>query len=132
MSDSAKIIIKYFCDRFLDLDYYPSNLKTILDLELNKLRDIKKEEIEKFKKLNINTFRDISLLENQEIENLAKKANIKLSTLNNAMIAATLISNAWNKRKLYLKKPKMKIVIAGLDFAGKTSLINRLVNDYNY
>ncbi len=132
MSDSAKIIIKYFCDRFLDLDYYPSNLKTILDLELNKLRDIKKEEIEKFKKLNINTFRDISLLENQEIENLAKKANIKLSTLNNAMIAATLISNAWNKRKLYLKKPKMKVVIAGLDFAGKTSLINRLVNDYNY
>ena len=26
----------------------------------------------------------------------------------------------------------MKIVVAGLDFAGKTSLINRLINDYNY
>ncbi|MHA1412196.1 MAG: ADP-ribosylation factor-like protein [Promethearchaeota archaeon] len=31
-----------------------------------------------------------------------------------------------------MKKPKMKVVIAGLDYAGKTSLINRLINDYNY
>lgn len=27
MSESAKTIIKYFCDRFLDIDYYPTNLK---------------------------------------------------------------------------------------------------------
>jgi len=53
-------------------------------------------------------------------------------TFNNAIIAAQLIANAWNKRKEYMKKSQSKIIVAGLDFAGKTSLINRLMNDYNY
>ena len=41
MSESAKAIIKYFCDRFLDIDYYPTSLKSILDLEIDKLRNIR-------------------------------------------------------------------------------------------
>ncbi|KKN31369.1 hypothetical protein LCGC14_0824700 [marine sediment metagenome] len=41
MSESANTIIKYFCDRFLDIDYYPSSLKVILDLELKKIKNIK-------------------------------------------------------------------------------------------
>lgn len=48
MSESANTIIKYFCDRFLDLDYYPSSLKVILDLELKKIKNIKKEDLQKF------------------------------------------------------------------------------------
>ena len=132
MSESSKNIIRYFCDRFLDIDYYPTNLKTILDLHLNDLKNIKDEELKKFKKLKINTLRDISRLEKKEIGRLIKKDLIDRPTLYNALIAANLIHNAWNKRRLYQKKPKMKVVIAGLDFAGKTSLINRLINDYNY
>ncbi|MFX1311367.1 MAG: ADP-ribosylation factor-like protein [Promethearchaeota archaeon] len=132
MSESAKTIIKFFCDRFLDLDYYPTNLKTILDLELGKLKGIKKDEIEKFKKIDVFSIRDLTKLENYGFENLIEKLQIDKNTLNNALISSTLISNAWNKRNLYLKKPKLKVVVAGLDFAGKTSLINRLMNDYNY
>lgn len=132
MSESAKNIIQYFCDRFLDIDYYPTNLKTILDLQLNDLKNIKDEELKKFKKLKIKTLRDLSRLEKKDIEKLIKKDLIDKSTLYNAIIASNLIHNAWNKRRLYQKKPKMKTVIAGLDFAGKTSLINRLINDYNY
>ncbi|MEE9377158.1 MAG: ADP-ribosylation factor-like protein [Candidatus Lokiarchaeia archaeon] len=132
MSESAKNIIRYFCDRFLDIDYYPTDLKTILDLQLNDLKNIKEEELKKFKKLKINTLRDLSRLEKKDIEKLIKKDLIDRPILYNALIAANLINNAWTKRKLYQKKPKMKVVIAGLDFAGKTSLINRLLNDYNY
>lgn len=132
MSDSAKTIIKYFCDRFLNLDYYPTNLKTILDLELDKLRSIKDDEIKKFKKIDIVSLRDLTKLEDYGYEKLIEKMHFEKSTLKNALIASTLISNAWNKRNLYLKKQKLKVVVAGLDFAGKTSLINRLINDYNY
>ena len=56
MSESAKTIIKYFCDRFLDIDYYPTNLKTILDLHLDDLKNISTDELEKFHKLKINMF----------------------------------------------------------------------------
>ncbi len=132
MSESAKRVIKYFSDRFLDLDYYPTSLKDVLDLEINKLKGIKKEEIEKFRKIDITNLRDLAKLENYGFENLIEKYSINRITLKNALIASTLISNAWSKRKLYLKKPKLKIVVAGLDFAGKTSLINRLIKDYNY
>ena len=132
MSDSAKTIIKYFCDRFLDLDYYPTNLKTILDLELDKLRSIKDDEIKKFKKIDIVSLRDLTKLEDYGYENLIEKMHFEKTTLKNALIASKLISDAWNKRNLYMKKQKLKVVVAGLDFAGKTSLTNRLINDYNY
>jgi GTPase SAR1 family protein len=68
----------------------------------------------------------------KDYEKQAQKVNLDLSIFKNAIIASYLIANSWNKRKMYMKKPKMKVVIAGLDYAGKTSLINRLINDYNY
>ena len=63
MSDSAKTIIKYFCDRFLELDYYPSNLKTILDLSLEKLKGVEKEELVSLKKKKIETIRDFATID---------------------------------------------------------------------
>ncbi|MFX1503083.1 MAG: ADP-ribosylation factor-like protein [Promethearchaeota archaeon] len=132
MSESANTIIKYFCDRFLDIEYYPSNLKAILDLELNKIKNIKKEDLLKFQKFNIVTFRDLCNLEQSDYDQLINYSFIEKTILNNIIIAATLIANAWNKRSIYLNKPKMKVVVVGLDFAGKTSLINRLIHDYNY
>ncbi|KKK42740.1 hypothetical protein LCGC14_0879840 [marine sediment metagenome] len=132
MSESANTIIKYFCDRFLDLDYYPSSLKVILDLELKKIKNIKKEDLQKFQKFNITSFRDLCNLEQSDYEKLINHSFIEKTILNNTIKAATLIANAWNKRYIYLKKPKMNVVVVGLDFADKTSLINRLIHDYNY
>ena len=132
MSESAQTIIKYFCDRFLDIDYYPTSLKSILDLEINKLKNLEEEDINKFKKIKIFNLRDLSLVSVSDYEKLSKKAQINNITFKKALIAAILIANSWNKRTQYLKKPKMKVVVAGLNYAGKTSLINRLVNDVNY
>jgi len=132
MSESAKTIIKYFCDRFLDIDYYPTSLKSILDLEINKLKNLGEEDISKFNKIKLFNLRDLSLVPVSDYEKLSKKAQINDITFKKALIAAILIANSWSKRTQYLKKPKMKVVVAGLNYAGKTSLINRLVNDINY
>jgi small GTP-binding protein len=132
MSKSAKTIIKYFCDRFLEIDYYPNSIKAILDLKLDKLKKIKKEELKALKKKKIKKIRDFSDLSLEDYKELASEIEIDLETLNNIYIASNLISNAWNKRKVYLKKAQMKVVIAGLDYAGKTSLINRLIHNKNY
>lgn len=132
MSESAKTIIKYFCDRFLEIDYYPSSLSSILDLGIEKLKNIKATDVQKFKKINVNTIRELSSLKVTDYEDRAKKVLLEKATFNASLVAAYLIANAWNKRNLYLKKIKMKVVIAGLDFAGKTSLLNRMMNDYNY
>ncbi|MHA1191152.1 MAG: ADP-ribosylation factor-like protein [Promethearchaeota archaeon] len=132
MSESAKTIVKYFCDRFLNIDYYPTSLSSILDLSIETLKNIKTEDIEKFKKIDISTIRELASLKVADYESRAKKVFLEKSTFNAALVAAYLIGNAWNKRNLYLKKIKMKTVIAGLDFAGKTSLLNRMMNDYNY
>ena len=132
MSESARKIIKYFCDRFLDIDYYPTSIKAILDLDLGKLKGLEKEDVLKFEKINIKTFKDVVKHDLEELEKLGEKVSLDKKVLKNVLVAAYLITNAWNKRKVYIKKPKMKVVIAGLDYAGKTSLINRLINDYNY
>ncbi|MBY9009002.1 MAG: 50S ribosome-binding GTPase [Candidatus Lokiarchaeota archaeon] len=132
MSESAKTIIKYFCDRYLDIDFYPTTLKSILDLEISKLKKIEEEDIDKFKKIKLFNLRDLSMVPVSDYEKLSKKAQINNITFKKALIAALLIANSWSKRAQYLKKPKMKVVVAGLNYAGKTSLINRLINDINY
>jgi len=132
MSESSKIIIKYFSDRFLDIDYYPTSLKSILDLKVGFLYGITDEYVKEFLKLGIKTIRDLSEVDINEYKNHAQKVNLDLRIFKNAIIAAYLIANSWNKRKAYMRKPKMKVIFAGLDYAGKTSLINRLINDYNY
>lgn len=132
ISDSAKTIIKYFCDRFLELDYYPSSIKATLDLKLNKLKNVDVDVIKIMKKAKINTIRDASELSQKKYRKLLKKKEVDENILRSIFISSRLISNAWNKRKEYLKQLQMKVVVAGLDFAGKTSLINRLLHNYDY
>ncbi|TXT67652.1 MAG: hypothetical protein BAJALOKI1v1_30013 [Promethearchaeota archaeon] len=132
MSDSAKTIIKYFCDRFLELDYYPNSIKAILDLKLDKLKNLTTEELKELKKKKITQIRDFADLPLKKFKALSEKLSVEQEKLNNMYIASLLISNSWNKRKVYLKKAQMKVVIAGLDFAGKTTLINRLIHNKTY
>ncbi|MFX1238837.1 MAG: ADP-ribosylation factor-like protein, partial [Promethearchaeota archaeon] len=132
MSESIKKIIKYFCDRFLEIDYYPEKLSNILDLSIEKIKKFNMSIVKSLNEIDIFTIRDVSNANNKEILKLAKKKKIDPKIINSAIIGANLVSNAWNNRSSYDKKSKNKVVIAGLDFAGKTSLINRLINDHNY
>jgi len=130
MSDSAKNIIKFLCDRFFELEYYPISLSALLDLPIDKLRDFTQKDISKFNKIDIKILRDLTTISEEEFLKLATLTNMDLNILNNAKVAATLIENAWTKRKEYIKKSQSKIVVAGLDYAGKTSLINRLMHNH--
>ncbi|MHA1149704.1 MAG: ADP-ribosylation factor-like protein [Promethearchaeota archaeon] len=132
MSESAKNIIKFFCDRFLDIDYYPTSLKAVLDCSVDRLKNITNEEITKFLNIGIKVIRDLTSLDLNNILEISKTSGIRATTLQNAIVASYLIANAWQKRSEYLKKNKMKVVIAGLDYAGKTSLINRLISNQTY
>jgi len=132
MSEKSQKIIKYFCDRFLELDYYPKSIKAILDLTIEKLKDVQDGEVNELQKKKLKQIRDISDLELDNFKDLTENLDIEEKTINNIYIASNLIANAWNKRKAYLKKPQMKVVIAGLDFAGKTTLIKRLIHNRNY
>ncbi len=132
MSEESQKIIKYFCDRFLELDYYPKSIKAILDLRIDKLKDIHEEDVKQLNKKNLIQIRNVSDLDLRELKELTEDFEIEEKTINNIYIASNLIANAWNKRKAYLKKPHMKVVIAGLDFAGKTTLIKRLIHNRNY
>ncbi len=128
MSESAKKIIKYFCDRFLKIDYYPTSINAIFDIEIGLIKGFDDKTIKILTGSGVKLIGDFSKLTLEEIEKLVKEKGIDASILQSAFIAASLIVNAWKKRTNYLKKSKMKVLIAGLDNAGKTSLINRLTN----
>ncbi len=128
MSESAKKIIKYFCDRFLKMDYYPTTINAIFELEIGIIKSFDDKMIKILNNSGVKLIGDFSKLTLEDIEKLVKEKGIDASVLQGAFIAATLIANAWKKRTNYLKKTKMKVLIAGLDNAGKTSLINRLTN----
>ncbi len=132
MSESVKKIIKYFCDRFLEIEYYPQKLSNILDLTIDKIKKFDETIVKAFNEQDIATLRDIANADSDEISKLIKKKKLNPNIVKNAIIGANLVSNAWNKRSSYNKQAKNKVVIAGLDYAGKTSLINRLINDHNY
>ncbi len=132
VSESSKKIIKFFCERFFELDSYPTSLSAILDLPIDRLKDFTKDDVSKLNKIDIKILRDFTIIDESETEELANRIKIDVSTLNNAIIASRLISKAWNKRKVYLEKIQRKIVVVGLNFAGKTSIINQLMYGYNY
>ena len=128
MSESSKKIIKYFCDRFLEIDYYPSSIGAIFDMEIKVLKSFNESVVNNFKDFGVKIIRDFSNLSLDDIEKIVNDGKIKPSLIKSAFIATKLITQAWKKRSSYLKKAQMKVVIAGLDFAGKTSIINRLMN----
>ena len=113
MSESAKRLIRFFSDRFLKIDYYPTSLKAILDLDISSFRGISEEDAVKFKKINIETLRDLSTIKVSDYKRLSKKAFIEEPIFKGVLIGSYLIANAWNKRNVYLKKPKMKVVFTG-------------------
>ncbi len=128
MPVTKNIIIQHFSDRFLILEKGKeiTSIAEILDLPVIALKDINAQDVESLSKNNIKTIRDLSQLKPEILEEIAKQFNIEIGKLKKFFIASKLISRAWQKRSSYGKKTTMKIVVVGLDNAGKTTLIDLL------
>ncbi len=128
MPVTKNIIIQHFSDRFLNVDKGKdlTNISDILDLPLSALKDTNAQDIEILTKFNLKTIRDLSQLKPESLEDLIKTSGIESGKLKKFFIASKLISRAWQKRASYGKKTTMKIVVVGLDNAGKTTLIDLL------
>ncbi len=126
--NTKNVIVQHFSDRFLNLEKGKeiTSIAEILDLPLNTLKDISTQDVESLSKNDLKTIRDLSQLKPEIIDGIAIKSNIDIGNLKKFFIASKLISRAWQKRSSYSKKTTMKIVVVGLDNAGKTTLIDLL------
>ncbi len=128
MPITKNVIVQRFSDRFLNVEKGKeiTSIAEILDLPLNALKDISMQDVESFSKNELKTIRDLSQLKPEILEDFANKSNFDVGRLKKYFIACKLISRAWQKRSSYGKKTTMKIVVVGLDNAGKTTLIDLL------
>jgi len=128
MPTTKNVIVQNFSDRFLKLEKGKEikSIAEILDLPISNLKEASAQDIESLGKLNIKTIRDLSQVKPEIVEDQAKEFNIDFGKLKKFFIAGKLISRAWQKRSAYGKKTTMKIVVVGLDNAGKTTVIDLL------
>jgi GTPase SAR1 family protein len=126
MSQDRKKIIKIFCKKFLEVEKTPKSFSDILDLKPIVLKDCEESDNEILVKNKYKQIRNLAKIKPEKIDEIAKKINIKEDKLRKWVLAARLISRAWQKRNSYLKKEEMKINVLGLDNAGKTSMLENL------
>ena len=97
------------------------SLHKILDLSVDKLQGIDTVSKDKLADVGINSIYDLSQVIPGEVE-IAMDATILKKWIRKAKIIVNYISNPLTKKKL---------ILAGLDFAGKTSLLSVLKKDYS-
>ncbi len=127
MSEVKKKIIDNFCTRFLkEMKEKPNLFSDILNMSPNILKDCSNNDSTILAEYKYKKIRDLGKIKYQDISNIAKTTNLNENKLRNWVLAAQLVSRAWKKRSLYLKKNEMKIGVMGLDNAGKTSMLEIL------
>lgn len=122
------VLIKHFSDRFLSLEegLEVGSIADILNLPLSVLKDSNEDEVATFGNYGLKTIRDLSQVKPAKMDEIAASGAIDPTHLKKFFIASKLISRAWQKRSSYAKKETMKVVVVGLDNAGKTTLIDLL------
>ncbi len=128
MPVTKNIIIQHFADRFLNVEKGKeiNSIAEILDFPVSALKDTNVQEVDLLIQNNVKTIRDLSQIKPELIEDFSTKSQLDILRLRKFYIASKLIARAWQKRSSYGKKTTMKIVVVGLDNAGKTTLIDLL------
>ncbi|MHA1341020.1 MAG: ADP-ribosylation factor-like protein [Promethearchaeota archaeon] len=101
-------------------------ISDILDLSIEQFKDANYEDIKILNDNKIKTIRDLSKLNPEQVQKIAKTTQINETNLENYYIASKLISRAWQKRSEYKQKESNKICVVGLDNAGKSTIIKLL------
>ncbi len=126
MSSDKEKIIKIFCKKFLDLEKTPNSFSEILNMKPDVLKDCSKENGDKLKKYKIIQIRHLVKIDSKNVKKIVKETYINEEQIEKWILVAQLLSRAWKKRSLYLKKSKQKIIVLGLNNAGKTSMLESL------
>jgi len=126
MSSDKEKIIKIFCKKFLDLEKTPNSFSEILNMKPDVLKDCSKENGDKLKKYKIIQIRHLVKIDSKNVKKIVKETDINEEQIEKWILVAQLLSRAWKKRSLYLKKSKQKIIVLGLNNAGKTSMLESL------
>jgi GTPase Era involved in 16S rRNA processing len=127
MPVTEKVIIKNITERYLNLEEGTeiNSIAEILDFPLLSLKNATKAQVAKLKKHGVKTIGDLSNVKPAKMEKILAAANLDPGKLEKLFIACKLISGVSQKRAAS-NKTEMKIVVVGLDNAGKTSLIDLL------
>ncbi|MHA1340058.1 MAG: ADP-ribosylation factor-like protein [Promethearchaeota archaeon] len=153
-SQSEEILIKNIVTRFLKPKFKPEqfkNLKEILDLPITTLKDIGYVEaaqiyhifgIDKIKELaQLDPLNPAEALLPQDFSQYTEiRVRFKLKIIaellleefedyevfRNHVAISKMISRAWEKKEVYLKKKETKMICVGLDNAGKTAILTSL------
>jgi GTPase Era involved in 16S rRNA processing len=128
MPITKDMLIKHFSDRFLKLEEGTEigSIADILDLPILSLKDASAEDAANLENMGLTTIRELSQAKPAKMDEIIASGVLDQTTLKKFFIAAKLISRAWQKRSAYAKKEVMKVVVVGLDNAGKTTLIDLL------
>src|SRR5271157_827348 len=128
MPITKDMLIKHFSDRFLKQDEGTeiASIADILDLPILSLKDASEEDAANLENIGLTTIRELSQVKPDKMDEIIASGVLDPTTLKKFFIAAKLISRAWQKRSSYAKKEVMKVVVVGLDNAGKTTLIDLL------
>lgn len=124
---SKDLIIKHFSDSFLDLRGQTiKKISDILDLPLEFFNNVDKIDVEILREHEIESIRDLGRLEPEQVDQIKELSKINATNLEKMYIGARLVARAWRKRKSYKETEVNKIIVVGLDNAGKTSLIDAI------
>ena len=126
MSSDKEKIIKIFCKKFLDVEKTPNSFSEILNMNPDVLKECTKENGETLTKYKITQIRHFVKIDKKNVEKIIMETGINEELINKWILTSQLLSRAWKKRSLYLKKSKQKIIVLGLNNAGKTSLLESL------
>jgi len=122
-------IVQNFRNHFLLPDWggKVTDIKELLDLPLNAFKIVNSQEMEILTWSNFNVIRDLSLATPEQLEILTEKFNFDPTKLKKIFVASKLLYLTAQKHNPTEKSLVSKMILLGLDNAGKTTLIDMLL-----